>query len=398
VTEARQAKSAITPWTASVALNCDETGSTDAVPIRLDAPLDEGVYDLTFDLQPSGFSGGLARQPKLMRKVQFVVLADSVPRGATSMFKREGWKQHIRYSAQELVDPKNVGWSNQLTNSIAHLKNGKLDLNGANRGYANARRQLVDTDHGAALQFEPGGWQAIPISAPAGRGPCLIEVDCVVEGDAALGISLLQFDAAGQVSALSRDSGLISKRSIVEDDSTGIQTYRLYHWPNESAAWLVLANRHRNNSSQVLNVRVLTGPARIPTPPGLEANQSNADSLASSRLPTRGMMALLEAPTFTENFGASEYVDPTVGQPLDDWVTFYQGVDRLIQHLKARNLAGAFVAVAADGSGLYPGQALQPGPLYDTGCFLSYGNDPIQKDVVELMFRCRELIRRAKGS
>ena len=388
VTKARQSKSGIIPWAASVALACDATGSADAVPMRVDAPVDEGVYDLTLDLQPSGFSGGLVRQPKVSRKVQFVVLGETVPPEPTSRFKREGWKQHSRFSASELMNPNSVGWSNELTNSIAHLKTGKLGAKRARHGYANARRQLVETVHGAALEFEPGGWQAVPISAPAGRGPCLIEIDCVVAGDAALGISLLQFDAAGQVSTLPQDSGLISERSIVENESPTVQTYRLYHWPNELAAWLVLANRHPNHSSKVLNVRVLTGPARIPIPNGLNAAKSKSNSGVS--LPRRGMMALLEAPTFVENFGASEYLDSSLGQSLDDWVTFYQGVDRLIQHLKARNLAGAFVTVAADGSGLYPGQLLQPGPLYDTGCFLAAGNDPIRKDVVELMFRMFE--------
>ena len=396
VTEARQSKSPITPWTAAVALNCDETGSAaKAVPIRLEAPIDEGVYDLTLELQPSGFSAGLARQPKVIRKVQFVVLADAVPRGPTSMFKRGGWKQHAQFSALELIDPKNVDWSNQLSSSITQLKTGKFGLKGTVHGYANARRQLVDTVDGAALQFEPGGWQAIPVSPPAGKGPCLIEVDCVVDGDAALGISLLQFDSAGQVSAQCRDSGLISERSIVENDSTSKQTYRLYHWPNESVAWLVIANRHPSQSSKVLDVRVLTGPSRIPAKnpsltKGSTSNQQGSGSHATSNVPRRGMMALVEDPAFTKNFGASEYMDSSLGQPLDDWVTFYQGVDRLVQHLKARNLAGAFVAVAADGSGLYPSQALQPGPLYDTGCFLGNGNDPMRKDVVEMMFRMFE--------
>ena len=392
VTKARQTKSPITPWTATVALNCDETGSAAAVPIRLEAPIAEGVYDLAVELQPSAFPAGLARQPKVTRKVQFVVLADAVPREPTSMFKREGWKQHARFSASELIDPDNVGWSNQLTSSITQLKTGGFGLKGSAHGYANARRQLVDTVDGAALQFEPGGWQAIPISVPASNGPCLIEVDCVVDGDSALGISLLQFDVAGQVSSRCRDSGLISERSIVENDSIAKQTYRLYHWPNESVAWLVIANRHPSQNSKVMDVRVLTGPSRIPTlnasnAKGSKSGQPASDLPTSSSVLRRGMMALVESPAFTENFGASEYMDSSMGQPLDDWVTFYQGVDRLVQHLKARNLAGAFVAVAADGSGLYPSQTLQPGPLYDTGCFLGNGNDPIRKDVVELMFR-----------
>lgn len=385
VTGARREKSAITPWNKSTAMVCDETGSANAVPMSFDVPSDEGVYDLTLELQPSGFSNGFGRQPKLVRKVQFVVLAESLPPKSTSPFKRDGWKQLSRFSPRELMDSGNAAWSNPLTGSIAQLRTGTLGRKNDSQFYGNARRQLTETPNGIALQFEPGGWQAIPISAPAEKGPCLVEVDCLVDGEAALGISLLQFDAAGQVSSSCQDSGLIAQRSAIGNDSTSKQTFRIYHWPNESPAWLVLTNRHASQASKVLDVRVLTGPDRIPVPA-----KTGLSSAASSSLPTRGMMALLESPTFPENFGASEHMDSSVGQPLDDWVTFYEGVDRLVQHLKARNLAGAFVAVASDGSALYPGRTLQPGPLYDTGCFQSQGNDPMRKDVVELMFQMFE--------
>ena len=389
VTAARRQKSAITPWNKSVSMACDETGSANAVAMSFDVPSDEGVYDLTFELQPSGFPTSLTssfgKQPKLIRKVQFVVLADSVAPKSTLTFKRGGWKRYSRFAPEELMDSGNVAWPNPLTGSIAQLRTGKLGRRNDRRCYGNARRRLAETSDGTALQFDAGGWQAIPISAPAEKGPCLVEVDCLLDGEAALGISLLQFDAAGQVSSSCQDSGLVAQRSVIGNDLPSKQTFRLYHWPNESPAWLVLTNRHASESSKILDVRVLTGPDRIPVPAGSHAVQANI-----SNLPTRGMMALLESPGFPENFGASEHVDSLVGQPLDDWVTFYEGVDRLIQHLKARNLAGAFVTVASDGSGLYPGRTLQPGPLYDTGCFQSQGNDPMRKDVVELMFKMFE--------
>ncbi len=386
VTDARKSKSALTPWNGSVSLTCDESGSADAETASIEVPSDEGVYDLVFELQPSGFPnslpGGFTGQPKLIRKVQFVVLADSVPSRSRLTFRRGVWKPFARFSPRELIESGGNAWTNPLTSSIAQLKSRTRGRKESDQFYGNRRRKLVETAGGAAMQLAPGGWQAIPIAAPAGKGPCLIEVDCLVEGEAALGISLLQFDAVGQVSALPQDSGLIAQSSLVGNNSPTTQTYRLYLWPNESTAWLVLANRHANQNSNLLDVRVLSGPDRIPVPV-----QPKAISTRKSELPTRGMMALLESPTFPENFGASEYVDPSVGQPLDDWVTFYEGVDRLIQHLKARNLAGAFVTVLSDGSSLYPSATLQPGPLYDTGCFLSGGNDPMRKDVLELMFR-----------
>ena len=385
VTEARRAKSAITPWDKSTSLTCDETGSAAAVPMSLQVPSHEGVYDITFELQPGGFQTSFSRQQKLIRKVQIVVLEDSVPPTRKRTLKNSGWKQHTRFSPAELMDASKDAHSNPFSNSIAQFKTETLGLQETRRCYGNARRQLVETIDGPAVQFEAGGWQAIPILAPAEKGPCLIEVDCMVGGEAALGVSLLQFDATGQVSALRQDAGLVAQRSVIGNDAPAKQTYRLYHWPNESVAWLVLANRHASRELQILDVRVLTGPTRIPV-----LEQIQPDHVADSNQPSRSMMTFLETPTFPENFGASDYLDESAGQLLDDWVTFYEGVDRLIQHLKARNLAGAFVTVAADGSGLYPSQTLQPGPVYDSGCFLSNGNDPMRKDVVELMFRMFE--------
>ena len=98
-------------------------------------------------------------------------------------------------------------------------------------------------------------------------------------------------------------------------------------------------------------------------------------------------MAFIESPYLTDLFGASKWLDPELGQPIDDWVTFYQGIDRMIQVIKSNGQQGAFVTVLTGGSALFPSRRLRPTPRLDSGTFSSQGADPMRKDVVELMFR-----------
>ena len=69
---------------------------------------------------------------------------------------------------------------------------------------------------------------------------------------------------------------------------------------------------------------------------------------------------------------------------------FYEGATRFVQHLKANGYGGAFVTVASDGSSIYPSDLLLPSPKHDTGIFFTNGQDPIRKDVLEMLFRMFE--------
>ncbi|MFN9343063.1 MAG: hypothetical protein ACK6DB_10785, partial [Planctomycetota bacterium] len=48
---------------------------------------------------------------------------------------------------------------------------------------------------------------------------------------------------------------------------------------------------------------------------------------------------------------------------------------------------GAMLAVVADGSALYPSQLLEATPRFDSGIFFSTAQDPLRKDVLELLLR-----------
>ena len=101
-------------------------------------------------------------------------------------------------------------------------------------------------------------------------------------------------------------------------------------------------------------------------------------------------MAFYELPIFTDHFGGSKAVDSELNQPIDDWVTYYEAVKRMIDHLIENGYGGAMLNVACDGSSLFPLDLLQPTAKFDTGVFCSQGRDPVRKDVVELLFRMFE--------
>ena len=80
-------------------------------------------------------------------------------------------------------------------------------------------------------------------------------------------------------------------------------------------------------------------------------------------------------------------LDAWSGRSLDDWWTFYEGGTRLVEYLNHAGYNGLMLAVLADGSTIYPSKLLEPTPRYDTGVFFSTAQDPVRKDVLEMLLR-----------
>ena len=101
----------------------------------------------------------------------------------------------------------------------------------------------------------------------------------------------------------------------------------------------------------------------------------------------RLLAAYFDRPVFPENFSADESLDSWSGRSLDDWGTFYEGGTRLVEYLNHTGYNGLMLAVLADGSAIYPSAVLEPTPRYDTGVFFASGQDPVRKDVLEMLLR-----------
>ena len=97
--------------------------------------------------------------------------------------------------------------------------------------------------------------------------------------------------------------------------------------------------------------------------------------------------AYFDKPLFAENFSASLALDRETQTTVKDWNTFYEGAQRLAQYLRYTGRNGAIISVACEGSTLYPSRVFSSTPKYDNGVFFSNGQDPVQKDVLELLLR-----------
>ncbi|HEX5500121.1 MAG TPA: family 10 glycosylhydrolase, partial [Thermomicrobiales bacterium] len=103
--------------------------------------------------------------------------------------------------------------------------------------------------------------------------------------------------------------------------------------------------------------------------------------------PRRLLAGYYDRPLFPENFSADDAFDSWSNRSLDDWHTFYEGATRLADYLNYVGHNGLMLSVLADGSAIYPSRLVDSTPRYDTGAFFANGQDPLRKDVLELLFR-----------
>ena len=93
--------------------------------------------------------------------------------------------------------------------------------------------------------------------------------------------------------------------------------------------------------------------------------------------------AYFQRPLMPEFFSAGEALDEGSRRTYDDWQTFLDAGRRFMQWLKYAGYNAAVVPIYHEGSTLYPSRLLEPTPRYDSGIFLSAGQDPVRKDVLE---------------
>ena len=220
-------------------------------------------------------------------------------------------------------------------------------------------------------------WEAywLPIDQP-GR-PHVLEVDYPSDVPQTLGLSIIEPDAAGAMAPLSADAGVDNAADAI--GSAGSPPCWLHHrlifWPRTSAPLLLVTNGRDRQPAVYGKIRVLSDGERLP--------RAISGHAAAGRL----LAAYLDRPLVPDNFSASRSLDPWSSRCLDDWQTFYEGGTRLVEYLNHAGLNGLMLAVLADGSTIYPSPLLEPTPRYDTGALFASAQDPVRKDVLEMLLR-----------
>ncbi|QDT73930.1 hypothetical protein [Lacipirellula limnantheis] len=350
--------------------------SNASLPLELAVPQDEGSYRLRIALvrRPEGFASRLAPWDKgselAGRNIGFVVVdpATRLPRltsnwetVATIDATSSSWWQRVPQWTQMEKLP---GFTTPRP-----LGNVKPLISAAGNGLV----ELPPTSPGEDL-----AWQAYLLPVRDVGEPHAVEVEVPRALRQHLAVSIVEPDAAGRVQTFGRDWGVFSDDRSVETAASphGVEVHRLVFWPRTKSPAVIIANRSHERGALYGKIRLRrreTAPA--PAEPPASTTQS------------RLAAAYIAAPKFADSFGGSSDFDEEGGVSIAGWHAFLTAANRLAQQLHASGYNGAILAVAADGASLAPVAGLGDSPRFDSGPLGSTGEDPIRKDILEVLLR-----------
>lgn len=194
-----------------------------------------------------------------------------------------------------------------------------------------------------------------------------------------VGISLLEPNAAGQLMPVGIDTGFFLNGEPAATGSENTRQTSIRHeilfWPKVKKPVVLFHDLGSGIPVKVANVEVY------------EIASLSGTRSKEKPFPQRLVGPYMQKPLLPENFGATQFLDQTSARSLDDWVTFLTASERLCDYLQFTRHNSLMIGVLADGSTIYPSRLLQPTPRYDSGVFFSTGQDPLRKDVLELLYR-----------
>ena len=217
-------------------------------------------------------------------------------------------------------------------------------------------------------------WVLYPIPIRNIGEPHVLEVEYLSTDTQSLGISIVEPTKNGGLDPISLDGGVDRAEEIAGNTvSERILTHRIVFWPRTELPLVLLSNRQKQRAASFGKIRLYRVNSAFP--------KAFADN--SQRL----FAAYMHRPMFADNFGATRGISDYFLAGATDWVTFFDGVNRFADYLQCVGYNGALISVSADGSTIYPSETVASTPKFDSGVFLSEGEDPIRKDVVELIAR-----------
>jgi hypothetical protein len=358
-----------------------EVGTATDIPLEIPLPSEEGVYEIVIVAVNNARWSQAVRQPLnwkrtiAERHVQLLVLGTQ--RLPSGRFERE-------FTQVVEIDPANPHWYEKF-NKLPQLPLTKARLPRLWKGplgndcfQTRSHASLGDLAELSPNANSPDvSWEAywLPISQP-GR-PHIVEVDYPSDVAQSLGISICEPNAAGALMPIGLDSGMDrSTEAVTWSGSPCWQRHRLIFWPRTNSPLLLMTNGREHVPAAYGKIRVLVGGERL-------SRALPERSTQTERL----LAAYLDRPLIPENFSAEQCLDAWSGRSLDDWWTFYQGGTRLVEYLNHAGYNGLMLNVLADGSTIYPSKLLAPTPRYDSGAFFTTAQDPVRKDVLEMLLR-----------
>lgn len=358
-------------------------GEAQEVPIRIPLPEAEGVYDLAITAAenkglrlpqgghvPLGWNRTVAE-----RKVQVVVLSQQ---SADEEAAIGDLKEVVA------IDPTLPRWWERLGKLPQFPQLSRLTRLGKDplgSGHSSIKQHQL----GPVIELAPSreatdvSWETytLPINQPG--WPHVLEIEYPSDRNQNLGISVLEPNPAGALLPIGLDSGVECEEEIVNTATEAAPRWlrhRLVFWPRTRSPMVLITNYRNDVPAVFAKIRVLSYGKQLPS-----------RFSRSGVTPERLWAGYMDRPLFPECFSANEASVPWSDRSMDDWITFFQGGYRLTEYLHHVGLGGLMVSVLSEGSSIYPSAVLQPTPRYDTGAFFNSGQDPVRKDVLEMLFR-----------
>jgi len=337
----------------------------ESLDFDLQLPDTEGVYDVVITARRRSLQRLGLKQTVAERRVQLVVID---PGAAPAQ------EATAPPTPLEEIDPTAARWWERLTTVplIPGIRKGPM-------GSGDLR--VVRLETGAFVELAANdapreiSWEAylLPVKHPG--QPHVLEVEFPSNVPQQLGISVIEPNAAGAVAPVGLDSG-VYLGDEARDAAPGTVKHRLIFWPRTKTPLVLMTNQSGARSAVYGKIRLSEHSGRLPSAPR-----------GSPAAPERMIAAYYDRPLWPEHFGASEALDSTSGRSLKDWRTFYDGATRLVDHLRQTGRNGLIAPAWSDGCALYPSLTIESTPRYDNGAFFATAQDPIRKDVLELLFR-----------
>jgi len=345
--------------------------------VEIKVPEEEGVYDLTIVAMQPRVRLRMAK-PLVERKIQFVVI-DKKPQEETSP---------APLTKVVEINPMNPHWWDRLPSLplIPGLRKGVGNGDAANWEHPKLG-PLVQL--GSGNEGNDISWEAYPLPISTPGQSHVLEIEYPTDVPQALGISVMEPNAAGAVTPIGLDSGVYISDEEAEN-TPQLAKHRVVFWPRTKTPMLLITNRRQGSRAVYGRITVLSAGHSQFTVRGLtrvEGGDALPPAFPGNQRPERLWAGYLDRPLFAENFSANEALDAASHRSLDDWTTFYQGGTRLVKYLKHVGYNGLMMSSFADGSTIYPSELLQPTPRYDNGVFFATGQDPRRKDALELLYR-----------
>ena len=352
-----------------------EAETSFAIPM----PESEGVYEIRLALYPKRITTSLVKGTALAeRRVQVVVLEPvKTARKKDFLLNAFGTLTGETTSWESVLelDPASSRWWEKMTRLPTINKIPTLGIPSfGQQSYGSGQPKIRPHLDQSLVELSGGAWQAYPLSLTSLGMPHVLEVAYPSDLPQTLQVSIVEPNSSGEVTPISVDTGFDVQRAA-GDANGAMRRHKVVFWPQTKSPLVLLVNRRDDTPAFFGKIRVLAGPRE------LEAAR------ITPAAPPRLLAASLERPLLCESFSAPEALDEASGRCRRDWLTFYLAGKRLIEYLEHTGRNGVVLAVAGEGSSLYPSAALQPTPKFDGGVFFESGQDPQQKDVVEMLLR-----------